>query len=164
MLELSPAADHRPGSDDYMDGTKALGYVRSRKADSDYQRMERQRILLQTIAKEVGITDLITKFTDLADIVKDDVRTSMTVDEARTLLAYLQSDNGEFQSIGLVPPIVKPGDPDYPSLQDYLQQLRDNVSKGEAASGGHRPGDLDLRLSRSQQARSPGNDVATASW
>ena len=115
-----------------MDGTKALGYVRSRKADSDYQRMERQRILLQTIAKEVGISDLLTKFSELADIVKDDVRTSMTVDEARTLLAYLQSDNGEFQSIGLVPPIVKPGDPDYPSLQDYLQQLRENVAKGEA--------------------------------
>jgi LCP family protein required for cell wall assembly len=113
-----------------LDGTKALGYVRSRKADSDYQRMERQRILLQTIAKEIGISDLLTKFTELADIVKDDVRTSMTVDEARTLLAYLQSDNGEFKSIGLVPPIVKPGDPDYDSLRDYLQRLRDNVSQG----------------------------------
>ncbi len=113
-----------------MDGTKALGYVRSRKADSDYQRMERQRILLQTIAKEIGISDLLTKFTELADIVKDDVRTSMTVDEARTLLAYLQSDNGEFKSIGLVPPIVKPGDPDYDSLRAYLQRLRDNVSQG----------------------------------
>jgi LCP family protein required for cell wall assembly len=114
-----------------MDGTKALGYVRSRKADSDYQRMERQRVLLQTIAKEVGISDLLTKFSELADIVKDDVRTSMTVDEARTLLAYLQSDNGEFQSVGLVPPVVKPGNPDYPSLREYLQQLRDNVSKGQ---------------------------------
>lgn len=114
----------------YMDGTKALGYVRSRKADSDYQRMERQRTLLQTIASQIGITDLLTNFTALANAVKDDVRTSMTVEEARTLLATLQADQGQFQSVGLVPPIVEPGDPDFPALRTYLQELRLNVSQG----------------------------------
>jgi LCP family protein required for cell wall assembly len=114
----------------YMDGTKALGYVRSRKADSDYQRMERQRTLLQTIASQIGITDLLTNFSALASAVKDDVRTSMTVEEARTLLATLQADNGQFESVGLVPPIVEPGNPDYPALRAYLQQLRQDTSQG----------------------------------
>jgi anionic cell wall polymer biosynthesis LytR-Cps2A-Psr (LCP) family protein len=113
-----------------MDGTKALGYVRSRKADSDYQRMERQRTLLQTIASQIGITDLLTNFSALASAVKDDVRTSMTVEEARTLLATLQADNGQFESVGLVPPIVEPGNPDYPALRAYLQQLRQDTSQG----------------------------------
>lgn len=117
----------------FMDGTKALGYVRSRKADSDYQRMERQRILLETISAKIGIGTLLTNFSTLADIVKDEVRTSMTVEEARTLLAFLQVDDGSFESVGLVPPIVKPGDPDYPKLQDYMQSLRDNVAAGLAA-------------------------------
>jgi LCP family protein required for cell wall assembly len=119
-----------PG-DTYMDGTKALGYVRSRKADSDYQRMERQRTLLQTIASQIGIADLLTNFSALADAVKNDVHTSMTVEEARTLLATLQADNGTFESVGLVPPIVDPGNPDYPKLRAYLQQLRKNTSEGQ---------------------------------
>jgi LCP family protein required for cell wall assembly len=114
----------------YMDGTKALGYVRSRTADSDYQRMDRQRTLLQTIASQIGITDLLTNFSALATAVKDDVRTSMTVEEARTMLATLQSDNGAFESVGLVPPIVEPGSPDFPALRAYLQQLRQNTSQG----------------------------------
>jgi LCP family protein required for cell wall assembly len=114
----------------FMDGTKALGYVRSRKADSDYNRMERQRILLQTIAKEIGISTLLTNFNALADAVKENVKTSMTVEEARTLLAFLQADGGAFESVGLVPPIVEPGTPDFPSVQSYLQQLQTNLTQG----------------------------------
>ncbi|MEY4175678.1 MAG: hypothetical protein RI900_2843 [Actinomycetota bacterium] len=121
-----------PGSI-YMDGTQALGYVRSRMADSDYQRMERQRILLQAIADQVGIGTLLTDLTDLAAAVEQDVQTSMTVTEARTLLAALRADDGHFESVGLVPPIVKPGNPDYPALRAYLQQLRRNVADGLAA-------------------------------
>jgi anionic cell wall polymer biosynthesis LytR-Cps2A-Psr (LCP) family protein len=104
--------------------------VRSRKADSDYNRMERQRILLQTIAKDIGISSLLTNFNALAEAVKDNVRTSMTVEEARTMLAFLQADDGTFESVGLVPPIVEPGKPDYPKLQAYLQQLQTNLSQG----------------------------------
>lgn len=114
----------------YMDGTQALGYVRSRMADSDYQRMERQRILLQAVTEQVGVGTLLADLTDLAAAVERDVQTSMTVTEARTLLAALRADDGHFESVGLVPPIVKPGNPDYPSLRDYLQQLRRNVAAG----------------------------------
>ncbi|MFZ4720093.1 MAG: LCP family protein [Ilumatobacteraceae bacterium] len=114
----------------FMDGTKALGYVRSRKADSDYQRMERQRTLLQTIAQDIGIGDLLANFNELADVVKDEVRTTMTVEEARALMSYLQADNGNFESVGLVPPIVEPGSPDYDSLRTYMQHLRENVAQG----------------------------------
>ena len=118
----------------FMDGTKALGYVRSRTADSDYYRMERQRILLQTIARSVGIGTLLKDFGSLADAVKSDVRTSMTVDEARSLLSQLQADHGTFQSIGLVPPIVTPGRPDYPALRRYIQDLRRRVAAGETVT------------------------------
>jgi anionic cell wall polymer biosynthesis LytR-Cps2A-Psr (LCP) family protein len=115
----------------YMDGTKALGYVRSRLADSDYQRMERQRTLLETIANDIGIDDLLTNFGELADAVREDVRTSMTVVEARNLLALLQADDGDLESVGLVPPIVDPGNPDYEQLKAYMQDLRQRIAAGQ---------------------------------
>lgn len=117
-----------PG-DTYMDGTKALGYVRSRLGDSDYQRMERQRILLQTIVDEVGLDDLLLNFDDLAAAVEDNVRTSMTLEEARTLLAVLQTENG-FTSVGLSPPLVEPGHPDYVEIKALLQQIRQSLAEG----------------------------------
>ncbi len=114
----------------YMDGTKALGYVRSRTGDSDYQRMERQRLLLQTIADEIGIDDLLLRFGELAAAVEDNVRTSMTVDEARTLLATLQNGSQEFESIGLSPPLVEPAHPDWTDIKKILQQIRTSLSSG----------------------------------
>jgi LCP family protein required for cell wall assembly len=114
----------------YMDGTKALGFVRSRLGDSDYQRMDRQRLLLQTIADEVGLDDLLLRFGDLADAVKDNVRTSMTVDEARSLLATLQSSDQDFDSIGLSPPLVEPAHPDYVAIKKLMQQIRTALSTG----------------------------------
>ena len=114
----------------YMDGTKALGYVRSRMGDSDYQRMERQRILLQTIADEVGIDDLVLRFGDLASAVADNVSTSMTVDEARTLLALLQNSEQAFQSVGLAPPLLEPSHPDFVAAKALMQQIRQALSSG----------------------------------
>ena len=114
----------------YMDGTKALGYVRSRTGDSDYQRMDRQRLLLQTIADDVGIDDLVLRFGELSAAVKDNVKTSMTVDEARTLLATLQNSEQEFDSVSLAPPLVEPADPDYTEIKELLQQVRTALSTG----------------------------------
>ena len=114
----------------FMDGTKALGYVRSRLGDSDYQRMDRQRLLLQTIADEVGIDDLLLRFGELAAAVADNVRTSMTVEEARTLLATLQSTDQQFESVGLAPPLVEPHDPDYVAVKALLQQVRQALHDG----------------------------------
>lgn len=114
----------------YMDGTKALGYVRSRTGDSDYQRMDRQRLLLQTIADEIGIGDLLLRFGELADAVKDNVHTSMTVEEARTLLATLQDGDQEFESVGLVPPLVEPNAPNYKAVKALLQKIRRALADG----------------------------------
>ena len=113
----------------YMDGTKALGYVRSRLGDSDYQRMERQRILLQTIVDEVGLDDLLLDFDDLASAVEDNVRTSMTLEEARNLLSVLQTEDG-FTSVGLSPPLVEPGHPDFVAIKALLQQIRQSLVDG----------------------------------
>lgn len=114
----------------YMDGTKALGYVRSRLADSDYQRMERQRILLQTIVDEVGFTDLLTNFGELVDAIEDNVHTSMTVDEARRLLSVLQSKEQLPASIGMAPPLFDPSDPNFDQLRSVMQALRRALVEG----------------------------------
>ena len=119
-----------PG-DVFMDGTKALGYVRSRYADSDYQRMERQRTLIQTIASEIGIDDLLLHFTELYASIKENVRTSMTLDEANALVATLQDNDQQFQSVGLTPPLVEPGHPDYAEIKQLMQDIRYALATGQ---------------------------------
>ena len=92
--------------------------------------MDRQRLLLQTIADEVGIGDLVLRFGELADAVKDNVRTSMSVEEARSLLAILQNGEQDFDSVGLAPPLVEPAHPDYVAIKALLQTIRTALSTG----------------------------------
>ena len=114
----------------YMDGTKALGYVRSRTGDSDYQRMERQRQLIQTIIDTVGFDDLLLRLDELLAAVKDNVFTSMTSSESQDLLNLLQDADQEFESVGLAPPLVEPGDPEYDEIKAIMQLIRESLAAG----------------------------------
>lgn len=92
--------------------------------------MERQRILIQTIVDKIGIDDLLLRFDTLVDAIADNVFMSMTVTEARTLLATLQDSDAEIESIGLTPPLAEPGDPDYVEIKALMQTIRQSVAAG----------------------------------
>lgn len=67
----------------YLDGKKALSYVRMRKADprGDFGRQERQRKVIQgVIDKGLSITS-ITRFDDILDALGSNVRTDLTFSE-----------------------------------------------------------------------------------
>jgi len=114
-----------------MDGTMALGYVRSRAADSDYSRMGRQRRLLELLASQASGTDVLVKFPSLADAMKQNVRTSLTPSEFAFLADRLRSGANIQESVGLTPPIVQPGRPNYEDVADLIDALQDAIKTGE---------------------------------
>jgi len=61
----------------HMDGTIALAYARSRSADSDYNRMTRQRCALAAIATAATPAALATGLAGLVDAFGDAVRTDI---------------------------------------------------------------------------------------
>jgi polyisoprenyl-teichoic acid--peptidoglycan teichoic acid transferase len=112
-----------------MDGTIALAYVRSRSADSDYQRMQRQRDVLTALAAQVDPNRVIGKFGDVASALKGTLRTSMTPDEAVDLAERLRG--GEIdESLGLVPPLVQPGNPNYDAIRLAVSIVRKAIQTG----------------------------------
>ena len=112
-----------------MDGTIALAYVRSRSADSDYQRMQRQRDLLTAIAAQVDPNRVMAQFGDVATALKGTLRTSMTPDETVDLAEQLRS--GEIdESLGLVPPLVDPGSPNYDAIKLAVGIVRKAIQTG----------------------------------
>lgn len=114
-----------------LDGTLALGYVRSRAADSDYRRMGRQRELLELLAEQTSATDVLTKFSDIANAAQVTVRTSLSTEEFAFLASRLRSGSNITESFGLVPPLVNPGRPDWEAIAALIDgvqvALRDGV-------------------------------------
>ena len=113
-----------------MDGTLALGYVRSRAADSDYSRMGRQRRLLETLASQTSGSDVLLKFPALADAMKDNIRTSLTPSEFAFLADRLRSGANIQESVGLTPPLVQPGRPDYEDVAKLIDVLQEAIKTG----------------------------------
>ncbi|WP_182199747.1 LCP family protein [Paraliobacillus salinarum] len=72
-----------------MDGDKTLHFVRMRKDDpaGDFGRTTRQRKVIEAIVKEGATLDSVTKINPLLDILGNNMTTSMTFDNMKTLFS-----------------------------------------------------------------------------
>jgi len=114
-----------------MDGTTALGFARSRSGDSDYGRMGRQRQLLTALAGQVSGSDILLRFPNLTEIMRWTVRTSLSAGEFSSLVDRLRSGASIKESVGLIPPLINPGNPNFTDISNLIDALqtaiRDNV-------------------------------------
>ena len=114
-----------------LDGTLALGYARSRAADSDYSRMGRQRHLLEQLAAQTSGSEVLLKFPDLAKVMRESVRTSLSTDEFAFLADRLRSGVNIQESVGLTPPFINPSDPEWDDISNLIDSLQDAIRTGE---------------------------------
>ncbi len=107
-----------------MDGTTALGYVRSRKGDNDFRRTERQRELLAALATQVSVDDVVFAFGEVASAVGATLRTSMTPDELAEVLNVIGGETAIVESVGLVPPLVSVTRPDFDRMARIVGEVQ----------------------------------------
>jgi LCP family protein required for cell wall assembly len=115
----------------YMDGTTALAYVRSRKADTDYQRARRQRDVLGALARQVGLADALSGYSAVTSALGDSLRTSLGTDEFTNLLALIGGETAIVESMGLVPPLVRPNRPNYDEMAKIVGRVQLALVTGE---------------------------------
>jgi polyisoprenyl-teichoic acid--peptidoglycan teichoic acid transferase len=72
-----------------LDGPEALAFVRSRSAESDRERMRRQRCLLASVATRTEPLSLLRRFPSLAGAIEQHVTTSVPVAQLPDLLPVL---------------------------------------------------------------------------
>jgi LCP family protein required for cell wall assembly len=113
-----------------MDGTLALAFVRSRYADSDYGRTGRQRQLLAALGEQISFSDAIGGFSSVASALSDAVRTSLSPNEFADLLDTLGDTAAITESVGLVPPLIVPGRPDYDQIRQIVAEVHEAIATG----------------------------------
>jgi LCP family protein required for cell wall assembly len=96
-----------------MNGTMALSFVRTRNADSDYQRMKRQRCLLAAVASKTSPSDLARNYPSLAAAVEGAFRSDIPREKLGDLVRlFVRVDIGQARTLVLVPPVIQPSHPD----------------------------------------------------
>ena len=103
------------------DGTLALAYARSRKADSDYVRIERQRCVLAALGAELKKPSAVSSLLGVLDALQGTVRTSISQSEIGDLVEALEliSQDG-VRTLSLAPPLVKPSNPNIEEVNDLV--------------------------------------------
>lgn len=119
-----------------MDGALAIAYARSRSADSDYQRMGRQRQLMAALGSQVSATDALGAFGTVTGALDDSMRTSLSAGEFNDLLNRLGDNSAISESVGLAPPLITPGNPDYTQIRNIVNSVQNAVIIGQPSGYG----------------------------
>ncbi|WP_198671950.1 LCP family protein [Desertihabitans aurantiacus] len=103
-----------PGEQVHLNGYHALWYARSRHGSSDFERMERQKQVMNAMLDQLDPMTVFTRFSEIAaagkQVVRTDVDGGAVSDLAELALGARQHD---IQSVSFVPPLVYPGSPDF---------------------------------------------------
>jgi LCP family protein required for cell wall assembly len=123
-----PAFVLRPGRR-HLNGYTALAYVRSRKTTSDYDRMQRQRCLLDSLARQTDPAEVLRAFPRLASVLKHSVATDIPASRLPSLLEAAGGHRARVTTVGFTPPTYTAGwsagypIPDVPRIQSTVRKL-----------------------------------------
>lgn len=96
--------DFQPGVYE-MNGYEALAYARSRRSSDDYNRMGRQRCVIEAVVDQADPFRLLRSFPTIADVLKDTLVTDIPLDAVPDLIELAaEVDTDEALSLRLIPP------------------------------------------------------------
>ncbi|MDR1790584.1 MAG: LCP family protein [Propionibacteriaceae bacterium] len=133
-----PSAWIKPGKNKHMNGYKALWFARSRtvrvngeKGGSDYGRMERQKCLLNAIAKQLDPATVLANFNAIAEAGQHNVKMNLPAEGIPQLLETAQKAKElPIESVNFMPPLIpKTYDPDFKKIRKIV---KDTIAKSEA--------------------------------
>lgn len=103
----------QPGKGVTLDGFQALWFARSREGSSDYERMTRQKCVMNALVKQVNPVTVATNFTALAEAGGAMVSTDIPAGEVAGLLELASAGRAHpLASTAFAPPLIEPSRPD----------------------------------------------------
>jgi LCP family protein required for cell wall assembly len=121
-----------PGKNVKLDGFQALWFARSREYSTDYERMIRQKCVMNAMLKQLNPTTVLTKFQDIAAAGEQIVATNVPTSELGTLLDLAAKGKSQpMGSVSFTPPLIVPMDPDFAKIR---RVVADKIAASEASA------------------------------
>jgi polyisoprenyl-teichoic acid--peptidoglycan teichoic acid transferase len=101
-----------PAGVQHLDGNDALWFARSRRDSDDYNRMGRQRCLLQSLLQQKSPTDVISHFQEISAATTNSVTTNIPQEVLGSLVSLASDKPVSLQSISFDPNLPDPDEAD----------------------------------------------------
>jgi polyisoprenyl-teichoic acid--peptidoglycan teichoic acid transferase len=122
-LGIPPKEFLKPGPDQKLKGHDALWYARGRYGFSDFDRMDRQRCVINAIIKQANPTNMLARYEDIAKAGKQLVRTDMPQEVLPLMVDLsLRVKDGNVRSI-----VFKHGESGFYSTNPDFSRMRKRV-------------------------------------
>lgn len=93
----------------HLDGFNALWYARSREGSDNYERMARQRCVIDAMLRQLDPQTVILKFQDLAEASSSVIQTDIPESQLGMLADLaLKARSQKVRSVNFVPPLMNP--------------------------------------------------------
>lgn len=127
-VQTKPPTGYLPAGTHHLNGTDALWYGRSRDADDDFHRMDRQKCLMKDIADQADPQQVITHFQQLANAAKSTIATNIPAAllPALVKLSGTVKKGADIHSLPFNPDKI----PNFHVYQPSLSIMRSTVQKG----------------------------------
>jgi LCP family protein required for cell wall assembly len=134
---IPPTRYLQPGPNQHLDGLNALWFSRGRYGADDYQRMDRQRCMIQAIAQKANPLNLLRNYQAVAKAGKELVRTDIPREllPAFVDLGLKVKEHSLKSVVFRLSDAFNPGDPDFA----YVRQTVARALAPHHSSGVHHP-------------------------
>jgi anionic cell wall polymer biosynthesis LytR-Cps2A-Psr (LCP) family protein len=128
-----PAIEVAPGRR-HLNGFEALAYSRSRETTSDYDRMQRQRCVIGSLARQTQPGEVLTAFPRLVKVLKRSVATDIPASRLPSLIEAAGDHPVKVATVGFTPPTYNIGwssgypIPDVAKIQRTVHRLTRQTS------------------------------------
>lgn len=111
----------------HLDGYHALWYARSRATTDDFSRMRRQRCVVGALVQQANAADLLARYPQLADVIKNNVTVETPQSELPAWVPLIEriQKTGSISSLPITNKVVNVGNPDYDKIH---QLVRDAIT------------------------------------
>jgi LCP family protein required for cell wall assembly len=155
----------QPGKNQHLDGYHATWFARSRAGSTDYERMTRQKCVMNAMLAQLEPRKVLSKFQGIAAASKQVVNTDIPASQLGTFVDLaLKSKKLKVSSFSAVPPLIKTGDPDFPLIRRKVaeaiakSEAIDNGSDGEPSKAPSKPSAQPTKKPTASPSK-PANDV-----
>ncbi|HET7328852.1 MAG TPA: LCP family protein [Nocardioidaceae bacterium] len=138
-LGIEPKDYLEPGPDQHLNGFEALWFARGRYGSDDYERMERQRCMIDAIVDKAEPVNLLRRYQELAKAGKEILRTDIPQDLLPAFVdLLLKVKDQELESVVFrSSEQFTPGDPDYDWVHATVQEAIDPPEPTHAQPASH---------------------------
>ena len=121
---ILPAGALAPGPNQHLNGDQALWYARGRFGADDFQRMDRQRCVIDAVIKQANPANMLTRYEDVARQGKEIVRTDIPQEILPAMVDLsLRVKNGTSTSI-----VLRSGEDGFVSSDPDFDRIRARVA------------------------------------